>query len=72
MLGIQANRMIDTGSTWVDVVIVKGVPGHPEGAKRRVRREQAERWAQFGVCRPDYSTGETPVKKKRGRPRKSA
>ena len=70
MQGIQANRMIDTGSTWVDVVIVKSIPGHPEGAKRRVRREQAERWSVYGVCRPDYATGEIP-KKKRGRPRKN-
>ena len=59
------------------VIIVKGIPGHPEGAIRRVRKEQAERWLKMGICRlandADTRPAEAaPVKRKRGRPRKTA
>lgn len=60
MITDYANR--DLGQIWPAVRIIKGIPGHPEGAVRYPRPEQREQWERQGVC--------VLLKKKRGRPRK--
>jgi len=53
MEAIQANRMmsIERDRKWPAVVIVKGIPDHPEGAIRFPRPEQREMWQKMGICR---------------------
>lgn len=48
----HANRAI-----WPAVKIIKGVPGHPEGAVRYPRPEQRDVWERMGVCVPLEDNG---------------
>lgn len=50
MITNYANR--DLGQRWPAVRIIKGIPGHPEGALRYPRPEQREQWERQGICAP--------------------
>lgn len=63
--------------TWPPVRIIKGIPGHPEGALRYPRPEQREQWERQGICvrvedngqelRLDHGEPVRPRKKRRKR-----
>lgn len=59
------NRMM---SPWPAVKIIKGIPGHPEGAIRYPRPELREQWERQGICvlEQDNRVGR---RKKRGKKR---
>ena len=58
------NRDVMAGrkKVWPAVVIVKGIPGHPEGAIRYPRPEQREQWQKQGICRtaPEHDRRTAP------------
>lgn len=49
------------------VIITKGIPDHPEGAIRFVRREQRDRWEKMGVCRVATETEIKEAARRRNR-----
>lgn len=62
-----------TSQPWPPVVIVRGLPGHPEGAIRYPRPELRERWEKLGICKmvQDPADVVTPKPTKRRAKRKA-